>query len=128
MSFLSKFRGRRSVCLSGKRFSSEQALNRRFLSPFSFTQTKEQAVSFQELRLCLRKNIPETFSFPFLVIPSDRYALSRTISTLLDDHVMNQRNKYVFSFVPLYIPNLQIETIPVLSQLLKFILKKNIFN
>lgn len=40
------------------------------------------------------------FSFPFLVIPSDRYALSRTISTLSNDHIVNHRNKYVFSFIP----------------------------
>lgn len=102
--------------LSGKRFSSEQALKRRFLSPFSFTQTKEQAaVSFQELRLCLRKNIPETFSLLFLVISSDRYALSRTISTLLNDHVMNHTNKYVFSFIHTEFANWNCSPVPINS-------------
>lgn len=61
------------------------------------------------------KKYPWDVLFPFLVIPSDRYALSRTISTLLDDHIMNHRNKYVFSFILFsYIPNLQIETTRVL--------------
>lgn len=75
----------------------EQALKRLLFIPRFLYPDKEQAVSFQELRLCLRKNILGTFSFPF----SSRYPvrslrfIANSFSFPLDVRVMNQRNKFV---------------------------------